>query len=156
MVLVWRLVPHRRASDPWSGEGARLFGGRWNDVGVPVLYASEHRSLAALEVLVHLNGLEPDGIYRLLSYELDEAMIEHLPKAELPADWRHEPPSYATMARGSRWAREGKSLALAVPSTVVPEERNIILNPDHPDRRKVRLGKPVDFTFDPRLFASPA
>jgi len=153
MVWVWRLVPRRHADDPWSGEGARLYGGRWNAVGVPALYTSEHRSLAALEVLVHLNGTDPTSTYKLLSYELEEGMIDHLPKAELPDDWRQEPPSPSTAAWGSRWAREKRSLALAVPSAVMPEEKNIILNPSHPDRHKVKLGKPADFVFDPRLFA---
>jgi RES domain-containing protein len=153
MPWVWRLVTQARANDPWSGEGARLFGGRWNEVGVAAIYTSEHRSLAALEVLVHLNGTAPVRAYQLLAYELDEDMIEHLPKSHLPENWRQEPPSNTTTAWGSRWAKERRSLALAVPSAVMPEEKNILLNPDHPDRRKIKLGRPTGFVFDSRLFA---
>jgi len=146
-------VRELHAKKPLSGEGAKLNGGRWNEVGVPVIYASEYRSLAALEILVHLNGTNPDSRYKLLSYDLDEAMILHLPETELHADWRQEPPPYSTVERGTRWARGKESLALAVPSTVMPEEKNIILNPGHPDFRKIKLGKPSDYVFDPRLFA---
>jgi RES domain-containing protein len=154
MVSIWRLVRGPHAKKPLSGEGAKLNGGRWNEAGVSVIYASQYRSLAALEVLVHLNGTNPDSLYKLLSYDLDEAMIHHLPEAELPADWRQEPPPYSTVERGTRWARDKRSVALAVPSAVMPEEKNIILNPDHPDFRKVKLGKLSDYVFDPRLFAS--
>ncbi len=152
MVSIWRLVREHHAKKPLSVEGAKLNGGRWNDVGVPVVYAGENRSLAALEVLVHLNGTNPNGRYKLLSYHLDEAMIHYLPEKELPSDWRQEPPPYSTVARGTKWAREKQSVALAVPSAVMPEEKNIILNPDHPDFPKIKLGKPSDYVFDPRLF----
>jgi RES domain-containing protein len=153
MVVAWRLVSAPRATDPWSGEGARRYGGRWNEAGVAALYTSEHRSLAALEVLVHLNGIEPSAVYKFLSYEIDDFMIESLPVGDLPAGWRQEPPALRTAGYGSQWVKERRSFALAVPSAVVPEERNIILNPDHPDRRKIRLARPAEFAFDPRLFA---
>jgi RES domain-containing protein len=151
MILVWRLVRDKYATDPMSGEGARANGGRWNDVGIPLIYTSEHRSLAALEVLVHLSGTRASGIYKMLSYELDEKLIEHLPAKDLPPDWQQEPPPGSTVSWGSRWAREKRSVALAVPSAVLPEEKNIILNPDHPDAARVKPGKTVNFTFDPRL-----
>ena len=152
MVSIWRLVREHHAKKPLSGEGAKLNGGRWNDVGVSVIYASENRSLAALEVLVHLNGTNPNSRYKLLSYDLDEAMIHYLPEKEFPSDWRQEPPPYSTVEWGTKWARVKQSVALAVPSAVMPEEKNIILNPDHPDFRKIKLGKPSDYVFDPRLF----
>ncbi|MEJ0001155.1 MAG: RES family NAD+ phosphorylase [Verrucomicrobiota bacterium] len=153
MAFVWRLVKARFAREPFSGEGGRLFGGRWNNVGVPAIYTSEHRSLAALEVLVHLNGIIPTELYRMISYEIDEAWTQALPAGELPPDWRQEPPSPSTMDWGSQWARDKRSVALAVPSAVIPEEKNIILNPDHPDVGKVKAGPATDFAFDPRLFA---
>jgi RES domain-containing protein len=153
MVLIWRLVRERHARKPLSGEGAKLNGGRWNEIGTSVIYASEHRSLAALEVLVHLNGTNPTSRYKLLAYELDEAWIHSLPESELPVDWRQEPPSPSTVARGARWIRDKASLALAVPSAVMPEEKNIVLNPEHPDFHKIKVGTPADFVFDPRLFA---
>jgi len=153
MILIWRLVQEKYAREPMSGEGARTYGGRWNEIGIPVIYTSEHRSLAALELLIHLTGTKASGLYKLLSYEFDERLIEPLPVAELPADWRQEPPPVSTAAYGSRWARERRSVALAVPSAVLPEERNIILNPEHSDIGRVKPGKPVDFVFDTRLLA---
>jgi RES domain-containing protein len=155
MVSVWRLVREHHAKGPFSGEGAREYGGRWNEVGVPVIYTSEHRSLAALEVLVHLNGTNPSSRYKLLSYHLDEGLIYHLPEADIPSDWRQEPHPFSTAQRGTRWVRERQSVALAVPSAVMPEEKNIVLNIRHPDIRKVKLGKPCDYVFDPRLFVGP-
>jgi len=154
MLAVWRLVREHHANEPLFGEGARRYGGRWNDVGVSVIYTSEHRSLAALEVLVHLNGTNPNSPYQLLSYEVDEAMIHYLPEAELPPDWRQEPPPFSTVQWGTQWARENRSVALAVPSTVVPEEQNIVLNTNHRDIRKIKTGKSTPFVFDPRLFTS--
>jgi RES domain-containing protein len=153
MVVVWRLVPSRRASDPWSGEGARLFGGRWNEVGIPAVYTSAHQSLAALEVLVHLGGVYPDASYKYLSYELEDSTIHHLSSSELSPDWREEPP-FSTMVLGSKWAREKRSFVLSVPSAVIPEERNFILNPEHPQRGTARVGPALSFSFDSRLFSA--
>jgi RES domain-containing protein len=153
MLTVWRLVKADRAAHPMSGEGARLFGGRWNDVGIPAVYTSAHQSLAALEVLVHLGGIYPDLPYKLISYELEESTILHLSRSELPPDWRAEPP-FSTMAWGSRWAREKRSFVLSVPSVIVPDERNFILNPEHLQSRTARLGPSISFSFDSRLFLS--
>jgi RES domain-containing protein len=152
MRFVWRLVGENRAREPLSGEGARLHGGRWNEPGVAVIYTSENRSLAALEVLVHLNGTNPRRRYRLLSYELDDELIETMSLADLPSDWRAEPPPASTVRLGTEWARAGRSVALKVPSAVLPEEYNVILNTAHADIAKVKPGRPVDFSFDPRLF----
>jgi RES domain-containing protein len=155
-MTLWRLVGEKRADEPLSGEGARLHGGRWNEPGVAVIYTSENRSLAALEVLVHLNGTNLRRRYKLLSYELDERLIEAIPLADMPGNWRLEPPPMWRVARGTKWARAKRSVALQVPSAVLPEEYNVILNTAHPDIAKVKLGPPVDFSFDPRLFRGMA
>jgi RES domain-containing protein len=154
MAILWRLVPARHADKPLSGEGARLNGGRWNEIGTSVIYTSEHRSLAALEVLVHLNGTNPINRYKLLSYELHEKLIQEIAASELPRDWRQEPPPYSTAQWGTEWAKKKASVAVAVPSAVIPEEKNIILNTEHPDFGKVTPGTATNFVFDPRLFSS--
>ncbi len=149
MLSGWRIDKPRRAA--FSGEGARRFGGRWNSPGVAVVYLSEHQSLAALEIFVHLQPLIPQEKYLAYFAEWDEAQMEALSVKKLPSDWRASPPGPATMQIGDRWAREARSAVLAVPSAIVPAERNFLFNPAHPNFRQVRLHKPVEFVFDARL-----
>ena len=143
----WRIDRPRR--NAFSGEGARRFGGRWNSPGVAVVYLSEHQSLAALEIFVHIQPLAPREKFLAYLVEWDASLMEE-PK-KLPADWRASPPGPATMQIGDEWVREGRSVVLAVPSAIVPAERNFLLNPAHPKFRQLRLHKPVEFAFDPRL-----
>ena len=145
----WRIDKPRR--NAFSGEGARRFGGRWNSPGVAVVYLSEHQSLAALEIFVHLQPLVPHDKYLAYFVEWDEAQMETLSPKKLPLDWRASPPGPATMQLGDQWIREARSVVLAVPSAILPAERNFLLNPAHPKFRHLRLHKPVEFTFDNRL-----
>lgn len=148
----WRI--DRPGRDAFSGEGARLFGGRWNSPGVAVVYLSAHLSLAALEILVHQRPLTPRGKYLAWEIRWDDAQTERLPAKALPPRWRESPPGPASMAIGDEWARAERSLILAVPSTIVPEEENYLLNPAHPDFQRLRIPKPIDFAFDPRLLST--
>ncbi len=143
----WRIDRPRR--NAFSGEGARRFGGRWNSPGTAVVYLSEHQSLAALEIFVHLQPLVPREKFLAYLVEWDPSLMEELKK--LPADWRASPPGAATMQIGDEWVREGRSVVLAIPSAIVPAERNFLLNPAHPKFSQLRLHKPVEFAFDPRL-----
>jgi RES domain-containing protein len=145
----WRIDKPRR--NAFSGEGAKRFGGRWNSPGVAVVYLSEHQSLAALEIFVHLQPLVPQDKYLAYFVEWDEAEMEELSAKKLPLDWRASPPGPATMQLGDQWVREARFVVLAVPSAVVPAERNFLLNPAHPKFRQLRLHKPVEFAFDNRL-----
>ena len=145
----WRIGKPGR--DPFSGEGARLFGGRWNSPGVAVVYLSSHLSLAALEILVHQRPLTPSGKYRAWQLAWDEAQTERLAAKMYPPRWRESPAGPASMAIGDAWARAQRSLVLAVPSTIIPEEENYLLNPAHPDFPRLRIPKPTEFSFDPRL-----
>ena len=145
----WRIdKPGREA---FSGEGARRFGGRWNSPGVAVVYLSEHQSLAALEIFVHLQPLVPHEKYLAYFVEWDEAQMEQLSTKKLPLDWRASPPGPATMQFGDRWVREERFVVLAVPSAILPAERNFLLNPAHPDFGKLRRHKAMEFAFDDRL-----
>ena len=113
----WRIDKPRRSA--FSGEGARRFGGRWNSPGVAVVYLSEHQSLAALEIFVHLQPLIPHEKYLAYFVEWDQAHIEELSTRKLPLDWRASPPGPATMQIGDQWVREARSVVLAVPSAIV-------------------------------------
>jgi RES domain-containing protein len=151
-VTAWRIVREGRAAEAFNGEGARQFGGRWNSPGRAVVYASASQSLAALEILVHLN---PRGAMRFKAFRLriDEAFIAYLPEAVLPANWQSEPPGSGTMVIGDEWVRAGRTAVLAVPSAIVPVELNYLLNPAHPDFRRITVADPIDFAFDSRLLA---
>jgi RES domain-containing protein len=150
MLRAWRIVREGRAAEAFNGEGARQYGGRWNSPGVPVVYTSAYQSLAALETLVHL---QPRGSLRFVVFpvEFAEELAEHLPDSDLPARWRVEPPGALTMGIGDAWARTSRAAVLAVPSVVVPQETNYLLNPLHHEFGRISIGKPIDFSFDPRL-----
>ncbi len=148
----YRLVSPRWASTALSGEGARLYGGRWNSPGKPVVYLGGSRALAALELLVHLSTpLSREKPYVLMGAEVPADVLQSLPKAALPSDWRISPPQRETQALGDVWLASEKSLGLWVPSAIIPEESNLLFNPRHPDMSKVRLGEPKPFSVDPQL-----
>jgi RES domain-containing protein len=150
MPEAWRIVKQRHAATAFTGEGAARTGGRWNSRGVPVVYTSATKSLAALETLVHLNP--PVSFkYVVFRLEFDPALIESLPLRRLPAGWRTEPPPPFTKSIGDGWVRAGRSAVLALPSVLIPGETNYLLNPAHPDFRKISIRKPEAFVFDPRL-----
>lgn len=148
MTLAWRIVQARHVRVAFDGEGAARFGGRWNSRGVRVVYASSTVALAALETLVHMNPLDA-GSFRLIGIEFDEELVERC--GSLPRDWRNEPPSAETQRIGDDWVQRGEFPVLAVPSAIVPQELNYLLNPAHPDFRRIKIGKPVEFGFDTRL-----
>ncbi len=150
MARGWRIVPENRANDAFVGEGARLYGGRWNSSGVPLVYGSQNKSLAALEQLVHFNPITPNR-FKVFQFQFPDSLIENVSLRNLPKDWRQEPPPPSSQQFGDAWARESRSVVLAVPSIIIPEELNYLLNPAHPDFRKITIGKPVDFSFDARL-----
>jgi RES domain-containing protein len=151
-VRVYRLVKERYADSALDGSGAKAHGGRWNSKGVGVVYASDSVALAALELLVHLHRSEVLNRYVLFALELPPASVMALDEAALPPDWRGDPPPSSTAAIGDEWALSGISLALAVPSTLVPQQSNVLINPAHPDFEALRSAATAEpFNVDPRL-----
>lgn len=148
----WRIVPRQKASTAFDGEGARLYGGRWNPIGIPMVYASEHQSLATLEVRVHIDKTSMRLPYKCFSFHFREELMEVLRARALPKNWRLEPPPPSLQKLGAEWITSGRSLILAVPSVIVPGERNFLINPRHPDFPKLKIDPPTDFAFDQRLF----
>jgi RES domain-containing protein len=149
-VRVWRVT--RQAYQELNGEGARLAGGRWNSEGVAVVYASSTLSLAALEYLVHIDMEEVPGDLIAVQIEVpDDAPVQEVGVADLPRDWNREPQHAACVEIGDRWASECRALVLRVPSAVIPEEANCLLNPAHPDAARVGVISARAFAFDPRL-----
>ena len=151
MIEAWRITRRRFAEEAFTGSGARLYGGRWNRPGVPVVYTAQSRSLAILELLVHIRNTEPIHDFVLISVVFDEALVEAVELHGLPAGWETEPPTQASQSIGDAWVLGGKQPVLSVPSAVVPEERNFLLNPAHALFSRITIGQPTDCRMDGRL-----
>ncbi len=151
--VVWRIARRRHALDR-TGAGARDQGGRWNRPGIAVIYASRTVGIAALERFVHVAGVVPPDLV-LVRIELPEKCSVEAPAlADLPADWDAVPIGPGSMDFGTAWVREARALVLHVPSAVVPEEGNAVLNPDHQEFAAVRMSIRRDFHYDPRMYAA--
>ena len=150
--LGWRIVPQDQAATAFDGEGARLYGGRWNSVGVPMVYGSEHQSLAALEVRVHIDKTRMRKLYQCFTFQFETKLMEIFRVDGLPKDWQQEPPPPSLQQLGDHWVKSKASLILAVPSVIIPKELNYLINPKHPDFARLKIGTPTDFAFDLRLF----
>jgi RES domain-containing protein len=148
LIEAWRIDRKIYRATTFTGEGARLYGGRWNSQSFSVVYTAEHRSLAMLEVLVHLR--KPKD-YELYSVKFDESLVQELATDNLPRGWDAEPPTSNTQEIGDKWVMSASSAVLSVPSAVVPEERNYILNPRHADFKHMQIDGPFPCYFDPRL-----
>lgn len=150
---LWRIVARRYRGRAYDGEGARLHGGRWNHPGTPAAYASPHLSLATLELFVHLDpDVMPDDLVAVPARLPAEAAVETLPGSSLPGDWRVYPAPEAVQDLGTAWLRGATAVALLVPSVVLPEEHNVLLNPQHPDFARLTVDEARPFAFDPRMW----
>nr|WP_294894305.1 RES family NAD+ phosphorylase [uncultured Pedobacter sp.] len=133
-----------------SGEGAKIYGGRWNSEGVPAIYFASSRALAVLEVLVHLpTGLLPRN-FCMATFETSVAFTEFNAE-ELPDKWQSYPFLKRTQVLGNQFFKENKSMLLKVPSAIVQGDFNYIANPLHPDIKKLKFLDKVSFSFDDRL-----
>jgi len=150
-ITAWRIVKHRHRRVAFTGEGARRYGGRWNSKGVSVVYLAQSQSLAALEMLVHLDSGELLKYYVAIPATFDARLVSHVDASSLRKNWRAYPAPKRLQKIGDAWVSAGKSAVLRIPSVIVPSESNFLLNPDHPDFDKLRIGAPLRFRFDPRL-----
>ncbi|GAO01314.1 RES family NAD+ phosphorylase [Anaeromyxobacter sp. PSR-1] len=147
----WRLSRFDSQQRTFDGEGARLFPGRWNPAGVPVVYASEHLSLAVLEVLVHARADQVRITFHAFEITIPDVLVEVVRDEQLPRSWDGAAIARATRELGDTWARERRSVALSVPSVIVRQERNVVLNPLYPEFAQLQVARPVRFRFDERL-----
>ena len=152
-VSAWRIVKRKLAKDAFSGEGARLYGGRWNSPGVSVVYTAQSQSLAALELLVHLEISDVLHEYVVIEARFDASLITRLAKSDLPQNWRASPAPASARAIGDAWLAEEPSPVLELPSAVIPAENIFLLNPQHSAFAKIVIGNPLAFEFDPRLIS---
>lgn len=151
MLVAWQIVQARHADVAFTGEGARLYGGRWNHKGTMMVYTAGSVSLAALEMLAHLETHQLLNDYVCLPISFDETLCYKLDLDNLPDDWRSDPAPASTRDIGTQWVRGLSSVVLAVPSALVPLEMNFLINPQHPDFDKLDMGDAQAFQYDPRL-----
>lgn len=151
MLTAWRIVKKQHAVSAFDGEGADLFGGRWNSPGVPVVYVASTRSLAVLEMAVHLDRSTLLASFVLIPCGFDDGLVTMIDRRVLPTQWRSNPPPPELAAIGDAWVKQAPSAVLAIPSAIIEEETNFLLNPAHPDFSKISIGDPQDFEFDLRL-----
>lgn len=151
-MLVYRIAKKKHIRD-LSGIGARLYGGRWNRKGIGIVYTSESRALSLVEFLVNVPfSILPNKLC-IATVEIDDRIHPgEIPIGDLPKNWRKFPASSELAEIGSKWAVSNESLALRVPSAVVPHEFNILINPSHPDMKHVAIADVEEFEIDKRLF----
>lgn len=148
----WRILKSRYREHAFDGEGARLYGGRWNGPGFAMIYTAESIALAVLEILVHIESQKQLAKFQLGSADIPERIVEHLDLETLPAGWRRSPGPGRLQQLGNEWCAKSSSAVLQVPSVITGErESNYLLNPAHPDFKRIELHEPEPFWIDPRL-----
>ena len=155
-ISVWRIATDTRdyEADDLSGTGAQITGGRWNDKGIAMVYSSTSRALACLETVVHLNaGGLPLNRYlvEIIIPDPVRAAAQVETATSLPVGWDAEPCGRASTAFGSVWVASKSSALLLVPSVIVPEEMNVLINPAHPDAAGITARKIRKWLYDPRI-----
>ncbi len=137
----------------WSGEGARLFGQRWNPPGLAAIYTGTSFAVCLLEVLVHANRLSPPSAARYVEAGVPDDVSREKFDAALHAGWDDPFDTAAAQAFGRAWIEEGRSALLMVPALVTGGlDTNIVVNPDHPDAARITVGLEMRVALDPRLF----
>lgn len=149
-MVLYRIAKCNYADD-LTGTGARLYGGRWNSEGKSMLYLASSRSLAVLEVLVHLSPLIIPDNFCVAEIEVPDHSIIPIDIASLPGNWRDVSAPVILKEMGDEFLKSDKYLLMKVPSAVVPAEYNYLLNPLHPDAKDVRVVIKEPFGFDERL-----
>ena len=149
MITSWRIVSSEFAGDAFSGKGASLYPGRWNESGSAVVYTAQSAALGALEILVHIDSEQSLGDYMLFACTFPEEFVES-PKS-LPKNWKADPPPPELRELGFDWLRKAEHAVLKVPSVIVDTEYNYLLNPAHPEFQKIEIAAPLPFNLDMRL-----
>ena len=154
--IVWRIATDTKSyeADDLSGAGAKATGGRWNAAGDALVNTSETQALACLETMVHLNaGGLPLNRY-LVSITIPDSIWADArteTPGSLPVGWDAEPSGRVSIQAGSAWIRSAACALLRVPSVIVPDEYNVLINPSHPDSKRIKAVKIRRWLYDPRL-----
>jgi RES domain-containing protein len=150
-MIVYRIAKWEYLDD-LSGTGARLYGGRWNDEGYPVVYTSEHLSLAVLELLANNIRKLIDQNYGYISIHIPETLlVQSINQSSLSPDWRKASYIDQTIHLGTEWLKSKSSAILHVPSAVLSQEFNLLLNPQHEDFEKIQIQSKEKLNLDGRI-----
>lgn len=154
--VVWRIAVNTPTfkADDLSGEGAKKSGGRWNKKGTPVLYASESIALACLETLVHINAQGLPLTRYLVRIDIPIKvwdLAKKLSPKTAGIGWDALPAGMVSIDKGQKWLQSNASALLFVPSVVIPQASNVLINPLHPDIKLIKAKKIEKFSYDPRL-----
>ncbi len=150
-MIIYRITTTEFAND-LSGEGSKLYGGRWNLAGTSALYTSEYISLSILEILVNINKNRAPIKYNLISLELPDLHISKIQYKNLKDNWHHY--FEYTQWIGNEFLKNNSFLALKVPSAIVPQEHNYLVNPLHKDFKKVKIVDSELLELDKRLLVT--
>lgn len=143
----------RKYSNVLNGEGAAKSGNRWNSKGVEMIYTAESRALAMAEVAVHLTLATLPADYVMIEIDIPDFIgIKELDKNKLTENWNSHPPVLATQNLGNGFISSLEACVLKVPSAVVKGDSNFLINPYHPDFKKIKIADITDFFFDKRIF----
>ena len=152
-MFCYRLVKKKYAEAALSGEGGRRKNSRWMPKGFPVVYVSESRALAALELFVNLSDEGRAVQLVCIQVEIPDTLkVTEIDPSSLPENWRDTPAPAVLMSFGSEWSRKSGTAILKVPSAVITTEYNFLINLSHPDFRKIKIGQPEDFCYDLRMW----
>ena len=148
----FRIVKRKWADTAFDGKGAGRYGGRWNSKGERCVYLAGSESLATLEMLVHLNSFQLREEYVVFRVDIPLGEVLKIDQKDLPDNWQEDPAPAETAIFGDDWLTSKQSVALWVPSTIIPSERNILLNPEHPSFDDIVAGAAArPYKFDQRL-----
>jgi RES domain-containing protein len=153
LIRLYRVLRKKYARTLFDGEGAYRYGGRWSSLGTRLSYSSEHQSLAMLEYFVHLDVNDPPSDLVLAAAEVpDDLARERVETGNLPANWRESaaPPELTRL--GDEFAQRGENCLLLVPSVLAPNENNCLVNPAHPDYKRIVAKEVEPLSDDPRMF----
>ena len=150
-IVAWRIVGQKRLDFAFTGEGPKLYGGRWNSKDHKAVYMADSPALAALEIMVHAVDYQILKGYYIFRVKIPEKLVTEFDISKLPANWQEDPPPVELQQIGDNWLSEKKFAVLKVPSAVVPLEFNLIVNPEHPDIKKIIVEDPLPFYFDKRF-----
>lgn len=147
-IIVFRLLKGLCVNSAFDGEGAKQFGGRWNSKGIPMVYTSESLALCSLEIFVHLPSYDFLKGYSYFRVAFDADLVSD---AQVKDGWNDRPVSKISQSIGDQWVKEMQSPVLKVPSVIMPDGNNYLININHPDFDKIKIEEPVPLNFDPRL-----
>lgn len=147
-VFSYRLTQKRHVRSAFDGEGARLYGGRWNSIGIPLVYTSDSLALCCLEIFVHLPSYKLLQNYVYTRIGFDSKLVGD---ANPYDGWDARPVSKISQTIGDNWIQDNSTPILKVPNVIIPEGFNYLLNVEHPEFKKIIIHEPMPMFFDPRL-----